>query len=670
MASNTASPSLRLWPGLLIVALQWALLLVSTIAAPGTMFQGFTLMGAPGLGLLLLLFVWWVWKSHAPRREKIYGSVLPLVCFVATFPLADPSAPTGIYIYGIPLFCAAFVVWAWLSRSLTENARLISFLAVLLVFCFGWTLVRMEGVDGDMAAEFSYRFAPTAEDRLLAMEDDLPPAAASQAVTADVADVAQDGDTASISAEDVTAEDVTGETSADAADETGTIGAQDAPSDTETHVADADVADMSNEEPVAGDDAGASSDGTDGDTVIASSLDDGSPWPGFRGPSRDSIVRGVALDANWQASPPQEVWKRPVGPGWSSFAYANGLIYTQEQRGDDEIVSAYDAATGEPRWAHRDGVRFWEALAGAGPRATPTLSGGKIYTLGATGLLNALDANTGAALWARNAAEDTAAPTPDWGFSSSPLLHDGQVILHTGGPDGKAVVSYDADTGEPRWFAPAGPLSYSSVHSRELGGVHQLLILTGQGAHSLDPGSGDVLWQHDWPMPNGARIVQPVFSEDGDLFIGTGFGMGVRRIGLDQSADGWSTTEQWTSNFLKPYYNDFVLHEGYLYGFDGRILACVDAATGERMWKGGRYGNGQLVLLEDQDLLLVLSDRGELAVVAAQSDGFEELARTSAIKGKTWNHPALIDGVLYVRNGEEMAAFRLPQTSDSADLTP
>ena len=662
MASNSASPSLRLWPGLLIVALQWTIMLVTTFTAPGTMVHGFSLMGGPGLGLLLLLFVWWVWKSQAPRREKIYGSILPLVSFFATFPLADPSAPTGIYIYGIPLFCAAFVVWAWLSRSLADNARLISFLAVLLVFCFGWTLVRMEGVDGDMAAQFSYRFAPTAEDRLLAMGDDLPPAAAAATPTSTNETI---NATEDIAAEDVAADDTTEEDIAEedsAADETGAPDAQDTPRD-ETALADAGDGSA---DDLGGEDGNA----TEGDGMMAASPSTPSPWPGFRGPMRDGIVSGVALDSNWQASPPQEIWKRPVGPGWSSFAYANGLIYTQEQRGDDEIVSAYDATTGEPRWAHRDKARFWEALAGAGPRATPTYSDGKIYTLGATGLLNALDADTGAVIWARNAAEDTNAPTPEWGFSASPLLRGGLVILHTGGPDDKGVVAYDAATGEPRWFAPAGPLSYSSVHAAELGGAEQLLILTGDGAHSLDPSSGEVLWQHEWPMPNGARIVQPVFSDDGDLFIGTGFGMGVRRIAVGLDGQTWTTEEKWTSNFLKPYYNDFVLHEGYLYGFDGRILACVDAATGERIWKGGRYGNGQLMLLEDQDLLLVLSDRGDLALVSAQSSGFEEVGRVTAIQGKTWNHPALVDGVLYVRNGEEMAAFRLPQTRAAARLTP
>jgi outer membrane protein assembly factor BamB len=161
-------------------------------------------------------------------------------------------------------------------------------------------------------------------------------------------------------------------------------------------------------------------------------------------------------------------------------------------------------------------------------------------------------------------------------------------------------------------------------------------------------------------MDGGARIVQPAITADGSVLIGTGFDIGVRRIAVSFDSGGWTTEERWTSKRLKPYYNDFVVHREHVYGFDGRILACLDLASGERKWKGGRYGNGQLVLLPDQDLLLVLSERGEVALVEADPAGFSELARMSAIAGKTWNHPVLVDDVLYVRNGEEMAALRLP----------
>lgn len=389
---------------------------------------------------------------------------------------------------------------------------------------------------------------------------------------------------------------------------------------------------------------------------------DAAAWPGFRGAARDGVVRGLRIATDWQASPPIEVWRRPVGPGWSSFAIAGDLLFTQEQRGEDEVVSAYRIADGETAWLHTDRVRFWESLAGAGPRATPTFDAGRLYSLGATGVLNALDAASGRRHWSRDLVADTGAAVPEWGFSASPLIIAGVVVVHAGGPGGKGVVAYDAATGEPRWFAEAGALSYSSVHLMTLDGMPQLVIITDQGARGLAPTDGAVLWSHAWPSPGNARIVQPVRVGDRGVLVGTGLTLGLRRLEVSRSAGGWQAEVRWTSTDLKPYYNDMVVHRGHVYGFDGRILACLDVETGERAWKGGRYGNGQLVLLPAQDLLLVLSDRGELALVAADPAGFSELARMPAIAGKTWNHPAIVGGVLYVRNGEEMAAFRLPTT--------
>ena len=375
-------------------------------------------------------------------------------------------------------------------------------------------------------------------------------------------------------------------------------------------------------------------------------------WPGFRGPNRDSIVRGVRVATDWSASLPVEVWRRPVGPGWSSFAVHRDVFYTQEQRGDDEVVACYHLKTGEPVWRHGDAARFWEANAGAGPRGTPTLSGDRVYTFGATGILNALDARDGAVVWSRNAASDTNAKVPDWGFASSPLVVDDLVIVATAG----TLVAYDRATGEPRWTGPSGGDGYSSPHLLTIGGVPQVLLMSEKGEISVAPADGSVLWEHEWA---GFGIVQPVMLADGDLLISTGDRIGVRRIAVARGAEGWTVEERWTSNRLKPYFNDFVVHGGHAYGFDGGILACVDVADGNRAWKGGRYGRGQLVLLAEQDLLLVLSEQGDLALVAAKPDQFTELAQFPAIKGKTWNHPVLVGDLVLVRNDQEMAAFRL-----------
>jgi outer membrane protein assembly factor BamB len=385
----------------------------------------------------------------------------------------------------------------------------------------------------------------------------------------------------------------------------------------------------------------------------------GAEWPGFRGPQRDSVVRGVRIEPDWSRSPPVQVWRRAIGPGWSSFAVGGGHLYTQEQRGDDEIVACYEVATGEPVWRHRDAARFWESNAGAGPRATPTLSNGRVYTFGATGILNALEAGNGAVVWSRNVASDSDTKVPGWGFASSPLVLEDVVIVAATGK----LVAYDIGTGQPRWFGPAHGGSYSSPHRATIDGVAQVLLMSGVGVTSVAPANGTVLWEHAW---RGSSIIQPALIADGDVLISTGGatgGLGVRRLAVAQGPGGWTIEERWTSAGLKPHFNDLVVHKGHAFGFDGSILACVALEDGKRKWKGGRYGNGELVLLAEQDVLLVLSEKGELALVGAMPDEFKELARFAAIKGKTWNHPALVGDVLLVRNGEEMAAFRLALAS-------
>lgn len=379
----------------------------------------------------------------------------------------------------------------------------------------------------------------------------------------------------------------------------------------------------------------------------------GADWPGFRGSERDGVVRGARIATDWSQSPPVELWRRPVGPGWSSFAVRGDLFYTQEQRGDDEVVTCYNLTNGKPVWTHRDAARFYESNGGAGPRGTPTLSDGRVYTLGATGILNALDARDGAVVWTRNAASDTETKVPGWGFSSSPLVIGDFVVVAAAG----TLAAYDRATGEPRWVGPKAGCCYSSPHRVTLGGVTQIVLMHGPGAVGVMPADGRLLWQH--ALPTGGRIVQPALTEDGDLLLSVGEGSDLYRVSVAQGAAGWKVEERWASEGLKPYFSDFVVHEGHAYGFDDGKIACIDLKDGGNKWEGGNYGSGQLVLLQDQDVLLVVSEQGELALVGAAPDRFTELARLPAIKGKTWNHPALAGDVLLVRNGEEMAAFRL-----------
>jgi outer membrane protein assembly factor BamB len=375
-------------------------------------------------------------------------------------------------------------------------------------------------------------------------------------------------------------------------------------------------------------------------------------WPGFRGPGRDGIIRGIQIETDWKSNGPEEIWRKQIGPGCSSFAVNGDLLFTQEQRGEEEIVSCYYIKTGDLIWLHADEARFWDSHAGAGPRSTPTLHKGRIYTLGATGILNALDAMNGKLIWSRNAISDTNVEHSGWGYSSSPLVVNDLVIVAAVGK----LIAYDIETGESRWMGPDGGDSYSSPHLLTIDGTQQVVLMSAKGATSLNPMDGKVLWTYDLPV--SSRIVQPAVMHDGEILISIGDVKGLCRINVSQSSGVWSVKERWTSSQLKPNFNDFVVHKGHAYGFNGPLLVCVNLDHGERMWRGGRYG-GQLILLADQDLLLILSEKGDLAMVQANPEKFNEMSRIKAIEGKTWNHPVLVGNILVLRNTQEMVAYQL-----------
>ncbi len=388
-------------------------------------------------------------------------------------------------------------------------------------------------------------------------------------------------------------------------------------------------------------------------------------WPEFRGPQRDSVVPGVVIEADWEKHPPKELWRRKVGPGWSSFSVAGRSLFTQEQRGDAEAVVCYDADTGSERWIHTSPARFWESVAGAGPRATPTLKDGKLYAVGATGLVHCLNPSNGAVIWERDLVKDAAREPLTWGFSSSPLVVGDAVIVYAGGAEDKGVFAYDIKSGEPRWSVPAGDHSYSSPHRAKIAGQDYVLMLTNTGLTAIDPRDGKNAWSYDWKF-EGYRCVQPLLVDDSGILIGTGMGTGTRRVDVTLTSGSPQISDRWTSLEMKPDFNDYVAHKGFLYGFDHNIFACIDLETGKRTWKKGRYGNGQALLLPEADQLLVLAESGDVVLLRADPKSLDELARTKVLNNKTWNHPVLVGDRLYVRNGEEAVCLQLPLVEAAA----
>lgn len=391
-------------------------------------------------------------------------------------------------------------------------------------------------------------------------------------------------------------------------------------------------------------------------------------WPAFRGAARDGRQRGTLLDTDWGQHPPVEQWRRVVGPAWSSFAVAGSRLFTQEQRGTREAVVCYDAPTGREVWSREVESRFDDPLGGPGPRATPTLAGGALYAQGAQGYLLRLDPLNGDLVWQRDLREVAGREPPMWGFSASPLVLDGTVIVYAGGAGDKGTLGFAADSGELIWSSPAGEHSYSSPQPCTVAGQSLVGMLSNQGLDLLEPATGRIRLKYDWPVPN-YRALQPQWIDAESVLLPTGMGTGTRRVRITASGDAWTATEVWTTRAFKPDFNDFVVFRDHLYGFDGAIFCCVRLADGQRAWKGGRYGKGQVLLLEDSALLLVAGEQGEIALVRAEPEGFIECGRIQAFTGKTWNHPVVVGDQLYVRNAEEAACYRLtlqPATAAAA----
>jgi len=581
MTSAQATPRkpLRVWPGVVLVVVQWVAWLVVPYFRPDYILKAMLVTAVCAVAIIL----WWLIFSRAPWYERIVALVLIVLAVIATKRIVHVSIATAsfgylLFVMSIPVMSLVLVVAAVISRRLTAGPRRAVIAAAIVFGCGFFALLRTAGATGDFKNDFHWRWSKTPEERLLAQGEEnvaSPSTAAAPAL---------------------------------------------AKTDTD--------------------------------------------WPGFRGAQRDGAVHGVQLKTDWSASRPVELWRRPVGPGWSSFAVHAGRLYTQEQRGNDEIVACYDVSTGKPVWKHSNPARFWESIGGPGPRATPTESNGRVYALGATGIMNVLDDRTGAVVWSRNAVSDTGAKLPGWGIAGSPLVVGDLVIVAASGN----LVAYDLSTGNPRWFGPRGGNSYSSPQLLNINGVQQIVLMTSAGATSVALADGKELWTHAWP--SDTRVMQPAVAADGELVISVGDGMGgngTRLIAVKHSdqnpqggSAGWSTEERWTSEELVPNFTDFVIHKGYVFGFDWGTLACIDVKDGKRKWKSPQHGYGQLVLLPDQDVLLMLSEKGELVLVKASPDQFTELARFPVLEGKTWNHPVLVGDVVLVRNDHEMAAFRLP----------
>lgn len=400
--------------------------------------------------------------------------------------------------------------------------------------------------------------------------------------------------------------------------------------------------------------------------VIRTTPDD---VPGYRGRRRDGVFSPPDFGVEWSDFPPRELWRHAVGAGWSSFSTAGDYCFTMEQRGVHEAVVCYEIRTGAQVWEHRDSAYFKESTGGNGPRTTPTCHNGSVLSLGATGILNCLDASTGQVRWSRNILTDARVDNRIFGMCGSPLVVGTLVIAFPGG-SGASVAAWDLETGDPVWQSGSAESSYSSPQLADMLGESTILNFNAEGLYAHALADGRELWKYPWVSNPDEKnnVCQPVVLPGGDqnsarVFIASGYNKGCAVLEVRRTSRAECDVRPvWQNRNLKAKFTCVVFHKGHIYGLDERILTCVDVETGERKWKRGRYGHGQLVLVGKR--LLVQTDSGEVVLVEARPDEFREVARFPALTGRTWNHPVVSGRHLLVRNDREAACFELPPPDD------
>jgi outer membrane protein assembly factor BamB len=402
-----------------------------------------------------------------------------------------------------------------------------------------------------------------------------------------------------------------------------------------------------------------------GTAAVTLSARDASPddYPCYRNTARDGVVVGPPLARNWKNHPPRELWKKPCGAGFAGFSVVAGRAVTIEQRGGDEAVVCYNAATGDEVWSHSYPARFYDARGGEGPMATPTIDRGLVFSLGGTGRLVCLDLATGESKWTVDLLND--GQNLIWGMSGSPLVYDDVVVVNPGGQkgrgDGQALVALDRKTGERVWGVGSTQAGYSSPMLAKFADTRQIVIFDGQEVAGYDNKGKAKLWSLPWITNMGINVAEPLALADGRVFVTSGYGVGCGLLHVTKDPkdeNRWTADEVARAKTMQGKFASPVEFSGQIYGLSEGTLTCIDEHDLARVWTGRRYGHGQLLRCED--LLVILSEAGELALVHAAGAKSRELGSVKVLAGdKTWNYPCLAGGKAYVRNHVEMACYDL-----------
>ena len=385
-------------------------------------------------------------------------------------------------------------------------------------------------------------------------------------------------------------------------------------------------------------------------------------WPQWLGPHRDGRYDGPALNTDWPAGGPPELWRRRAGEGFAGPVVAGGRLLLFHRVEGREVLEAFDAASGDPLWRHdaptayRDDFGFDE-----GPRAVPVAAAGRVFTFGAQGRLSAVDLETGEALWEVDTAERFGVRKGFFGAAGSPVVEAGRVIANVGG-DNAGIVAFDAASGDVLWTATSHEASYSSGVAADIGGERLAVFLTREGLVGLDPATGAVRFEQRWRSRLGASVNAATPLVIGDLIFASasyGTGAAVFQAGAQQLTSLWSSDD-----VLSNHYATSVHHDGHLYGFHGRqeygpSFRAVELRTGAVQWSEDRFMAGSVALADGR--LVIMRESGELVLAAAAPDAFTPLARAQILPPVVRAYPALAGGLLYVRNTDTLVCVDLRQ---------
>jgi outer membrane protein assembly factor BamB len=378
----------------------------------------------------------------------------------------------------------------------------------------------------------------------------------------------------------------------------------------------------------------------------------GGDWPQWRGPNRDGKSKETGLLKQWPADGPPLAWKtKGAGRGYSSFAVANGRLFTMGLRGDSEFVIAFDVTTGKEVWATRHGSAFRNDR-GDGPRGTPTVDGERLYALGGNGDLSCLDARTGRVVWTMNILQKFEGSNPNWGISESPLVVGEKVLVNAGGP-GASIVALAKKDGSLIWKSQSDPAGYSSGIPVQIGNTTQVVFFTHERALGLDLKDGKLLWEYPRAANDVANVATPV-ARGNRVFISSDYGTGAGLVEI--KADGKAQEVYFTKD-MRNHHSSSILIGDHLYGFSSGILTSMRFDTGEVAWRDRSVGKGSLVYADGN--LYALSENGVVGLIEATPAGYSEKGRFRIPQDSlpTWTHPVIAGGRLYLRDQDTIYAF-------------